>query len=156
MEKQDVSRSFWGIAVPPNEKITISPPDDYYILLTAACFGEISDNSGESSRLDGTVRTTKIEEIDPKKDFVPEEVKKSTFAILTPGKCEHVKLNHIFSPLSTVELETIGKNTIFVSGKFNPVNDGSEEEEIDEEEDVNEEELLKQIKKQYAKKPKDE
>ncbi|OHS95113.1 hypothetical protein TRFO_38660 [Tritrichomonas foetus] len=152
----NIPQSFWGVVVSPGTKLTLSPPEDVYTLITSACLGEFDENNPSStSKLTGTIHTTNINEIDPTKDFDPEEITQTTFAFLTPGKCEQVKLNHIFSPLSRIELEVDGAHPVFVAGKYAPVDSHDEEEDIpEEEEDLNDEELMAKLKEKYVKKPK--
>lgn len=154
--------SFWGVVVTPGVKVELNSPDDYYTIITGAALPDYDKSkSGESSILKGTVHTTVIDKIDPEKEFDPETVTNTNFAYLTPEKTEYVKMNHIFSPLSKVELEVVGPHVVHVSGKYIPVDVNEDEEEEfpdfdDSDYDLDDEQLTEKLKKKYIQKPKDD
>lgn len=154
-----MKQSFWGVVVSPGIKVELESPDDYYTIITGVALPEYEQsNVGESSILKGTVRTTVIDKIDPEKESDPETITKTNFAYLTPEKTEYVKMNHVFSPLSKVELEVIGPHTVHVSGKYLPVDHSGEEEDFpdfdDSDYDLNDAELTEKLKQKYIQKPK--
>ncbi|KAK8835211.1 hypothetical protein M9Y10_011630 [Tritrichomonas musculus] len=157
-----IHQSFWGVAVTPNEVVTLEPLDNRYTVITGAVLADYDQsNINQTSILSGTVHTTVIDKIVPTESFDPESVVQTNFAYLIPEKAEHVKMNHLFSPLSKVELKISGPHTVYVSGKYLPVDlDDEEEEDItdldDSDENLNEDELKQKLKNKYIQEPKDD
>ena len=130
MEEKEVIQTFWGKMIKPGEKVELESPDDVYTIMTNICLGEIDKKFiNQSSTVKGKVETIQIDKIDPEGVSEPKEIINTVFGILTPSKCEHIRLHNFFSPLSTVELEVDGANNVYVSGTYIPISNEDEMEE---------------------------
>jgi len=137
----------WGIVVEGGQKVELTPPEDVYVLISNVCFGEVKDSS--SSSLIAFVDTVSLDEMKPEDDYPPETKVTCKIATLSPAICEHQSINQLFSPLSKLELECQGSNSIHVSGYYIDCDNNSDEEVegdfVEEDEAELEKSLMKQL-----------
>lgn len=148
MSNRSVIPLIWNQIIQPGKLQAVETPDDVYTLLQNVCI----ENEGKAI-LKGKITSFLIDKVGESEEE-PVEVSEVTFAYLETGKCEHMTLHHVFSPLNTLELFVDGDVPVHVTGKYTPIEAEDEYDDMEEEEEEEEltEEQIKAKVDQYLKK----
>lgn len=126
MQSEGVIQTFWGKSLQPGQKTELEIPDGAYTIITNVCFGEIKPDVNDCSIIKAKVELLQFKQAEISKQS--RKTMETTIGCLKPNEIEIQKVNHVFSPLSKVEIENEGPNVVFISGMYNPIEDDSDEE----------------------------
>jgi hypothetical protein len=134
--------SFWGQIVRAGESAKLVCADDVYTVMTGACLGQVPPDESAPAMLRAKVTTVLLDRVEPDVNSEPKEVTEAILAVLEPGGREQLEVQHVFSPLNSVEVSVAGRLDIHISGTYVPLESDSDEE-WDEEEEEEEEQTRK-------------